>query len=214
MTELRFEFSSIDEQVAEVVRTELSEDEKLLWADKPHALPAYPLVLAGFIFLLIGFFIVPMGYALWSGDMTMFDSYKLTINGQRVSSESPVSTLRIPFLMMIIALIIYIAILSFWAWVKRREIYGLTDKRAIILSLFPWKRVVSIAPAAMSVIERNGNGAIGSVVFRASQGTASEKVMGLSGAHPHSFTKIRNPKVVTTPICERFLNKLTEEEPP
>lgn len=190
----------------------LLDGEEVLWSGAPQRLPVGFLVwLAFFTVLFSGFFIAPLGYALLTGDGSVFDSYNFSVNGQRITSETPSAFLRAPFVTMLVMMFVFVAFGLGWLLSKMREIYGITNKRIVILSRFPQRRIASLNPTQLRVIERRGGEKIGTISFVGSKHGLVDKVLALYRIRLHSFTNIENPKSVEALIFERFELMLQKE---
>ncbi len=173
----------------------LRSDENLLWADKPHKFPVMGIALVhlltsvlGVIFISYTFF-----YILFSEDLT------------HVWQKALILTIMLLF------------IWGFAAGFKFHsklilgpvyEIYGITDKRALIVSPYKDLQTVIISPEEMGDIRILGNHKIGTIRFE------TLKLNPWSFAYKYNifarksdlsaFRNIRNPREVETFIRKTF----------
>lgn len=151
----------INEDIRHIIEPELREGEELLWVDKPSKLVFSAIEKSMIIFLV--FWLVMVCLISLPGILTSNGSHKVTVNGV----EKYVSLTEYLAFLSIFPLIGLgmLAIVFGYAYLRTGHYYGITDKRAIIISKFLGKRVASLAPDKMSKIETSGTKELGSVSF-------------------------------------------------
>ena len=195
----------IADDVKHLFAKELRNNETLLWADKPRRIPREPVWLGAlFIVPFVIFMIAPLAYAIFSGDRSIFDNYSFSINGERVDPETPTSTLWLAFIGISITVAIMVAFLAGYAYVQLREVYAITNQRAIIYSRFPTSRVVTVNPSFVSQIERSGNDQIGTLKFFDSRPGIVQRFMELYRVRLNAFSNISKPRDVEQILVEQF----------
>ena len=197
----------IEQDAAQIIETELLPGEKLLWADKPRQILTGAYYWAIFflfsIFLLMG---GPVVYALYSGDMTVFDAYNLSVNGERITSETSIDSLWSVLITLVAMMLFMLALGAGWVLLKMREVYGVTDRRAIIVSRFLQRRVASVNPTLTPYLDRSGNQRCGSLSFRGNEHGFPDKRLALYRVRHLSFWNIKNTAKVEALVFQRFIN--------
>ncbi len=179
------------EPPADGIRKHLDADERLLWSGQPRQ---------GFVLRPIDCFLIPASF-LWCG-FTFFLEYKALT--QIPSTAGPVSVL-FPIFGLGFALVgLYLIIGRFLAdrYYRAHLIYGVTDKRVLIVSEAPWRNVTSYeidTLRGLRLVER-GDGR-GTINLTETARTPLTRGNGLQSWHAAlgnagSFFEVEHPKVV------------------
>ena len=173
--------------------SELHPNESLVWAGTPNGYPSNMIKLCIFFGVLPVILAAPLVYALSTGDRSIFETMNFTINGEQVDADTPDSTLREGVVTIGFILFFLIAGTAYWIRMRMREVYALTQTRAIIIKCYPFRRLASFPFHSLTRVERNGNNKIGTVMLFAEKPDLFERLLNFYGHQPNSFMKVENP---------------------
>jgi hypothetical protein len=180
-------------------------EEKLIWSDKPHRFPMYVIVFFGLAALfIIMFFILPISIAILTKDVSILQNMNMELNGQDVTENTSMSTLKSMLVFSLIMLFGYV--LLAWAYVKYRmsEVYGLTNRRGIIIRTHFPKAKISLNLYTLTTIERTGSVKTGTLTFYGPNAYGLKagvlKMIGLQ----HSFINIKKPVEIEKLVLHNF----------
>ena len=188
----------INENIRHIIEAELQSDEKLLWADKPSQFP-----FSGKYFFVLLFVVIWCSLTLPVTMLLFLGS--VPTEQMRDGPGAGLLFKVIPLLFWGFGLLmLFMASRFFFA--PSRQIYGLTDRRAIIVERFLTSGVHTIHKEELSEIVREGHADCGSLIIRkrvhlAPRGWPYYQRMGLG------FYKIKNPKLVENLIHMTFFHK-------
>jgi hypothetical protein len=199
----------INEDIRHIVEAELREGEKIIWADRPRKHPfsqgaLFYLIFASMWTFAMLFLFFPVGV------ISLIDSFLIVTE----SEDAPSKSFSVVFTLMCLSLI-FIGFLMFRQSIKniigpRSEVYGLTLSRGIIVSRFWGKRIASLSPQKLLVIERSEKNGVGTLLFDANNPPSQAYASFISLEAPlNAFRNIQNPRDVETLIYETFLKKVT-----
>ena len=174
----------------------LQADETLLWEGAPHRASQTAVWYGLFGLSILGVLSAPAVYAIASNDMTVFDHVNFTLNGERITSETPIETMTTVVLWLTALAAVWIITVVIWRALSIRETYALSDKRVIIQKPLLPSRVASIPISTIWAVERSGGQEVGSVMFYGRDPSMIDRLMALYQVPPNKFLNIRNPSEV------------------
>ncbi|VAV95498.1 hypothetical protein MNBD_ALPHA06-1463 [hydrothermal vent metagenome] len=184
---------------------QLLSDEKQIWSDKPHKIPLF--ITAYFVFIILflgGFFILPMTLVLITKDVSYLANMNMQINGNMVSSDTSLDTIRFALIGVIILFAIHILLVSWYLRFRMSEIYVITTKRGILVRpLFP-KAIISLNLQNLTSVSRSGGKHVGTLTFHARGEVAGTGLFRNIFKRPLSFLNINTPEKVENLILQHF----------
>ena len=175
----------IDHEAEKIITAELGPSEKLIWASRPQK---YPLTIQGafnfffafawctvFIHLMLNTFILSPE---WPGE-----------------NSDPETVVLIPILFLSFFIILFVNIFRA-ALAPMKQVYGLTQKRGIIVTNLKRKHVNSISKTELASRTRRGSENIGTLTFRVARNSHDIFHNFFSPDQGISFYNISNPREV------------------
>ncbi|NNE56647.1 MAG: hypothetical protein HKN36_00940 [Hellea sp.] len=196
----------IDEKARLQITPELRNDEKLIWADRPHGLPISKssifLMLFAFIWIAVVLLII----------MGVFTSIQFVESGvippglfNEIAKPLVALAFYVPFFFLLIGAVLLLSSIRMLIS-PLFQIYAITDQRGIIASsLFP-RRIISITRGGFARIERTGGNKIGTLEIAARQSRRDLRT-AMFQVQLDSFQRVRNPKAVEALIHRQFVSK-------
>lgn len=192
----------INEDVRHIVEAELQPGETLLWADKPHERPI-------------------TSHGLFRGGMHIFGLIFILIWTFLALIENNYANLALKLTFVLFGIAFFLFALAMrhqplkHLFGPAKEVYGLTNKRGIIISPY-WRKEVATIPAEKALdLSLSGNMEIGTIQFNQ---VRVKNRFGIAGNPRYwdvfdlswksdlgSFHKVRNPLEIQRLINRTFL---------
>ena len=142
----------------DLISEELLEGEEILWRGRPSRWPYWGLAFMLSISVILAFiFVVPLIKVLLTGDFSALSGISLTVNGEAVTEDSPISVIWFFLGFAVFASFAFSAMAFGWALGIKSQIYALTDRRVILISQFPYQRMRTYSYADLVSIVAHGS---------------------------------------------------------
>ncbi|PQA88660.1 hypothetical protein [Hyphococcus luteus] len=186
-------------------------DEHVLWTGRPQRVSRIALCYGLFAVVLICVVAAPLAQAALTGDMSIFESVNFTVNGEKLTQETPISDVYTSLIMIAVIFVTVVSAAILWALSSRRKSFALTDKRAIIKSHFPVSKASSIPLKNIFVVERSGGKRIGIIKLFPTDPNLLSRIMSLYQIPANSFSNIENPQVTEATILSAVAQSRMEQ---
>ena len=194
------------------IKVTLLEGEDVIWSGRPQRVSRVALYYGLFAVGLIGLLALPLAQAALTGDMSVFENVNFTVNGEKLTRETPISIVYSTLVMLAGMCAFFVAVAVFWVVASRRKLFALTDRRAVIRNSFPVSKVSSIPLGNIFVVERSGGPNVGTIILFPARPTLISRIMNLYQIPTNSFSNIENPQAVEALILNAIA-QLRKEQP-